>query len=174
MKSLSSLLHRSLLLLAVFISTAALSALATDVKTKPAKPAPKTPTKPAKAAAPAPTNAAPVQVEIPKSVFVVPTSPQQGKDPFFPLSKRLFAAVVVPIKGNAPSATIVDLKLKGLAGTPDHPLAIINNRTFEANEEGSISTSTGRVTVRCVAIKPDSVVVFVNGQERILHLRPGS
>jgi hypothetical protein len=167
MKSLSLLLGRSLLLPVALISAMALPCLATDAKAKPAK-------KPAKAAAPAPTNTPPAQVEIPKSVFTVPSSPQEGKDPFFPLSTRLHAAVVVKTKGNAPSATIIDLKLKGFSGTQERPLAIINNRTFEANEEGSVSTPTGRFLIRCVEIKPDLVVVRVNGQERILHLRPGS
>jgi hypothetical protein len=169
MKSLSPLFRHSLLLQAMLIGAMASPCLATDTKAKAAKPA-----KPAKAAAPVPTNAAPVQVEIPKSVFIVPTGPQEGKDPFFPLSTRLYGAVVVKNKGSAPSATIVDLKLKGFSGTTEHPLAIINNRTFAVGEEGSVSTPTGRVPIRCVEIKPDSVVVVVNGQERILHLRVGS
>ena len=44
--------------------------------------------------APVPTNALPAQPQIPKSVFIIPATPQDGKDPFFPLSMRLFASVV--------------------------------------------------------------------------------
>jgi hypothetical protein len=167
MKSLFPVLRRNLLLQVALLFTVASPCFATDTKAKSAA-------KTAKATAPAPTNAAPVQVEIPKSVFVVPSSPQEGKDPFFPLSTRLYGAVVVKNKGPAPSATIVELKLKGFSGTPEHPLAIINNRTFAVGEEGSVSTPTGRVPIRCVEIKPDSVLVFVNGQQRVLHLRAGS
>ena len=51
---------------------------------------------PAKSPAPAPavTNAASALPEIPKSVFIIPSTPHQGKDPFYPNSTRLFASVV--------------------------------------------------------------------------------
>ena len=32
------------------------------------------------------TNAAPAALELPKSVFIIPTNSAEGKDPFFPLS----------------------------------------------------------------------------------------
>ena len=35
------------------------------------------------------TNAAPAALELPKSVFIIPTTSAEGKDPFFPLSTRL-------------------------------------------------------------------------------------
>jgi hypothetical protein len=124
--------------------------------------------------APARTNASPAQLELPKSVFIIPTAPQEGKDPFFPLSMRLFASAVVKTDGHPAAPPVVELKLNGISGTVDHRLAIVNNRTFEAEEEGAVSTSSGRVPIRCLEIKPDSVRVLVNGLERTLHLRPGS
>ena len=157
------MLRRILLLPAALLLAVALPGLAAQTKAKPAK-----------AAAPAPTNVPPALVEIPKSVFDVPANPQEGKDPFFPLSTRLFASPVAKTNGQAAPKLVVDLKLKGFSGTADHPLAIINNRTFGIDEEGSVSTAAGRVTIRCVEIKPDSVVVQVGGQQRILHLRQGS
>jgi hypothetical protein len=121
---------------------------------------------------PAATNAAPVQVEIPKSVFVIPTSPQEGKDPFFPRSTRLFPSGVV--ETNVPLATpSVELRLNGISGTADRRLAIINNRTFETNEEAEVHTNQGRARIRCLEIKADSVRVQVGGEQRVLHFRPG-
>jgi hypothetical protein len=120
----------------------------------------------------APTNAAPVQPEIPKSVFIIPTTPQEGKDPFFPSSMRLFSSAVV--KTNVqPTTRPVELHLNGISGTADHRLAIINNQTFEINEEGEVPTHPGRTRIRCLEIKPDSVLIQVGGEQRVLHLRPG-
>lgn len=120
------------------------------------------------------TNAAPVQAEIPKSVFLIPATPQEGKDPFFPRSMRLFASVVV--KTNVqPLATprSVELRLNGISGTADRRLAIINNQTFETNEEGEVPTNPGRARIRCLEIKADSVLVQVGAEQRVLRLRPG-
>ena len=120
------------------------------------------------------TNAPPIQAEIPKSVFLIPTTPQEGKDPFFPRSMRLFASAVV--KTNVqPLATIpppVELRLNGISGTADRRLAIINNQTFETNEEGEVPTNPGRARIRCMEIKADSVVVQVGTEQRVLRLRP--
>jgi hypothetical protein len=68
----------------------------------------------------------------------------------------------------------VDLQLKGISGAASHRLAIINNRTFATGEEGEVSSNMGVVRITCQEIKDDFVRVLVNGQERTLHLRPGS
>ncbi len=120
---------------------------------------------------PAATNAPPTQPEIPKSVFLIPSSPQEGKDPFFPLSTRLRKTVVVPAT-NQPAVT-VELELKGVSGTAGHRLAIINNRTFGPGEEGEVMTSAGRVRIICKDIGDDSVQVLVNGAERTVRMRAG-
>ena len=124
------------------------------------------------------TNAAPAELELPKSVFIIPATSEEGKDPFFPLSTRLHPPppVVTPTTTNVAPAVVqlVQLDLKGISGAANHRLAIINNQTFEVGEEGEVAVNPGRVRVVCKEIKDDSVLVFVNGQARTLHLRPGS
>ena len=125
---------------------------------------------------PAATNALPLLVPIPQSVFIIPITPQEGKDPFFPGSIRIFNDVVVKTNPHPAAATAavvaVELKLNGISGTADHRLAIINNRTFEIGEEGEVASNVGRVRIICKDIKADSVRVLVNNEERVLRLRP--
>jgi hypothetical protein len=123
---------------------------------------------PAPAAKPAPP--APAEVAIPSSVFVNPATPQEGRNPFFPLSKP--ATPLVSPSTPAPALAIVELELKGISGTAEHRLAIINNRTFEEGEEGTVATNVGRVRLACRQINPDCVRVLLNGTERTLTLRP--
>ena len=163
MKPLSPMLRPKPLLLAALLLWLAFPSLAAQTKTN-------SPPSPASA----PTNALPAQLEIPKSVFLIPTTPQQGKDPFFPRSMRLFTSVVVSTNLQPTPAVTVELKLKGISGTVARRLAIINNRTFEANEEGVVSTASGPVRIRCLEIRADSVLVQIGGEQRILQLRPGS
>jgi len=115
------------------------------------------------------TNAAPAEPELPKSLFRIPASPQEGRDPFFPQSALRKPVVIAA--ANAPVA-IAELELKGISGSAGRRLAIINNRTFEPGEEGTVLTNVGRVRILCKEIAADSVRVIVNGQERILTLRP--
>jgi hypothetical protein len=163
MKPLTPMLRRKPLLLAALLFCLAFACPAAQTKTN-------SPT----AMASVPTNALPAQLEIPKSVFIIPTTPQEGKDPFFPFSTRLYTSVVVRTNAQTISAVPSDLKLNGISGTSDHRLAIINNRTFETNEEGAVSTASGTVRIRCLEIKPDSVLVQIGAEQRILRLRSGS
>jgi hypothetical protein len=129
-----------------------------------------TQTKASSGLAPAATNALPLMPQIPQSLFIIPTTPQEGKDPFFPGSTRIFNDVVV--KTNLqPAAVVVELKLNGISGTADHRLAIINNHTFETGEEGEVVSNMGRSRIICKDIKADSVRVLISGEERILRLR---
>jgi len=125
------------------------------------------------AAAAPPTNAPTVGktnavVEIPKSVFVVPATPEAGRNPFFPHSTMLVPSETPVAPTNSARAELV---LKILSGTPAAPLATINNRTFGPDEEGDVLTAAGRVHVRCVEIKLDeqAVIVEVNGEQRVLR-----
>jgi type II secretory pathway component PulC len=88
---------------------------------------------------------------------------------------RPFTTVVVRTNPQPTVAVTVtvDLKLNGISGTAARRLAIINNRTFEANEEGAVSTPSGPVRIRCLEIKDDSVLVQIGGEQRVLRLRPG-
>jgi hypothetical protein len=156
----------SLPLAAAILGFAAAASAAQTQTNTPAKPP---------APLPAATNAAPPKPEIPKSVFIIPTTPQQGKDPFYPTSMRLFASVTVTPATPQPAFSAVELQLKALSGPPDHRLAIINNHTFEAGEEGEVGTNAGqgRARIRCLQIKEDSVLVQIGGEQRVLRLRPG-
>jgi len=164
MKPLPPMPRRKPLLLAALVLCLAFPSFAAQTITN----APASPT-------PAPTNALPAQLEIPKSVFIIPATPLEGKDPFFPLSMRPFTTVVVRTNPQPTVAVTVtvDLKLNGISGTAARRLAIINNRTFEANEEGAVSTPSGPVRIRCLEIKDDSVLVQIGGEQRVLRLRPG-
>ena len=108
------------------------------------------------AAPPAPS----VQAEPPKSVFVLPDSPKEGRDPFFPNSIRPYQDRPAP--GGAPELS--SLKLEGITRARGHVFVIINNVTFGVGDEADVKTPTGKVDVRCVQIKTDSVVVVAGGQ----------
>jgi hypothetical protein len=114
----------------------------------------------------APTN---VVAEIPRSIFVVSSATQAVKDPFFPNSTRL--GIVTTSKTNQPVAIAADLALKAIFGTPDRPLATINNATFAPGEEREVATSSGKVRVRCVEIrlKDETVIVEAAGSQRELR-----
>ena len=161
MKPRSPLPLEKLLALAVVLLGLAFASLAAQTRTN----APSGST-------PAATNALPLLPPIPQSVFIIPITPQEGKDPFFPRSLRLFSDVVVKTNLQPAAVVAVELKLNGISGTADHRLAIINNRTFEIGEEGEVVSNVGRVRIICHDIKPDSVRVLISGEERILRLRP--
>ena len=141
-------------LLALFGPTAALRAAPTD----PA----------AKAAAPAQTNAAALQSPIPRSVFVIPGSPQDGRDPFFPESTRIYKTNVKPT-GKSVAGDVV---VKGFSGTSKGPLVILNDHTFGPGDEGDVTAASGRVHIRCLSInlKDETVLIEANGERRELRL----
>jgi hypothetical protein len=114
------------------------------------------------------TETASSEVEIPRSVFVIPATPEEGRDPFFPNSNRLSAGTRTT-KLAAPVPAEVSLVLNGLSGTPEHRLAIINYQTFAEGDEAEVTTRSGRVRVRCVEIKGETVVVEVAGARRELR-----
>jgi hypothetical protein len=120
------------------------------------------------------TNAAPVVPEPPKSVFIIPVTSAEGKDPFYPQSTRLRKVPVIATAKTNLAAVAAELQLKGVSGAANRRLAIINNHTFEVGEEGEVTSNSGPVRLFCKEIKDDSVRVIVNGQERTLRLRPSS
>ncbi|MCU0782630.1 MAG: hypothetical protein MUF81_01010 [Verrucomicrobia bacterium] len=131
---------------------------------------PPQPAAPAKAPAPAAVSLTNGVMEVPPSVFVVASATQAVRDPFFPNSTRL-AAAMMTTSTNVTGAAVSDLALKGLSGTAARPLATINNRILEPGEEQEIVTSAGKVRVRCVAInlKDESVVIEAGGTRRELR-----
>lgn len=97
-----------------------------------------------------------------------------GKDPFFPNSARRQdrPASTDP---KMPQAPVVQLFLKAITGPPTRRLALINNQTFAAGEEGLVKVVNGQVKIRCVEIKDGSVVVAIEGnpEPKELKLREG-
>lgn len=106
---------------------------------------------------------------IPRSVFIVPTNPKKGRDPFFPNSNRLFRSTT-PHPRSVPDVTLI---YNGLSGAASHKLAIINGHTFAQGESAPVNTSHGRVWVRCLQISQASVTVEVGGQRRKLPFHSG-
>ena len=118
------------------------------------------------------TNAIPTvtQVEIPQSVFVIPATPREGRNPFFPQS---VAAAPVVIKKSNSTLDFASFVLNGITSPPKRT-AMINGRTFEAGEEGEVKLpGGGKVLIKCEEIRGDSAVINVNGQRRELRLRFG-
>ena len=106
----------------------------------------------------------------PRSVFVEPASPKDGRDPFYPESKRFVAEPTAPTKAVDRTSDLTSLKVLGISSTSERLLAIINNHTFAEGDEGDVLTSSGRVHLRCLAIQPDSVTVEIGGHTQILKL----
>jgi len=81
--------------------------------------------------------------------------------------------VSAPPSALAPTAPET-LVLKGITWSKTRPMALINNHTFAANEEGNVRLGPSNVLIRCVAIREDSVVVQVVGsnEPRTLSFAP--
>ena len=114
-------------------------------------------------------TAAPVaqadKAETPRSVFIIPSNPKEGCDPFFPNSNRAYEMVAA---ANTPAGNITSLVLKGFSGSQNHRLAIINNHTFAAGDTGDVITPEGRIHLRCIEIKTNSAVIEIGGQRHEL------
>ena|ERR1700690_1626335 len=115
------------------------------------------------AAAPVAPTATPEVVS--RSVFVIPTNPNEGRDPFYPTSTRLYEEA---ISKNPVVADLTSLVLKGISSSPEHRLVIINNHTFAAGDEGDVLTPQGRLHIHCIEIKDKSVVVESGNQRHEL------
>jgi len=105
------------------------------------------------------------KVAINRSVFIQPSNPKEGRDPFFPDSQRPYEAALA---SNHNAVELSALIFKGISGTSDHRLAIINNHTFADGDEEDVLTAQGRIHVRCLQIKAYSVVIEVVGQRHEL------
>ena len=124
---------------------------------------------------PAPlTNSAPAEPPIPQSIFVIPKTPQEGRDPFFPASTRMFQALG-GAKTNHLSSTphLADLTLKGVSGAIGRRFAIINNQTFAVGEEHDLLLQGVKVRVRCLEIGERAATILAGGERRELKLRKG-
>src|SRR5215207_1296818 len=105
---------------------------------------------PARAPAPAP-SASVAEVIIPKSVFV--DRPDFGRDPFFPKSERRGKVMPATTTTVQPVANFDSVALKGISVNNERRTAIINNKTFEAGEEGNIPVNGQPVKIKCTEIR---------------------
>jgi hypothetical protein len=103
-------------------------------------------------------------LDIPQSVFTV------GRNPFFPQST---IGIPVPKAQEAPVDTS-SFVLNGITPSGPKRTAMINNRTFEAGEEGEVKLPSGaKAMIKCEAIKAESAIILYEGQRRELRLRLG-
>lgn len=123
--------------------------------------------------------AAKTESVIPRSVFA--NDPNVGRDPFFPGSTRrkdVIPRAVVTTTNAAPVHSIASdlLKLKGISGTKDQPLALINGSTMAPGEIADIKCYGGQIVkLRCREIRHQSVLIELlhGGEVRELKLREG-
>jgi len=108
------------------------------------------------------------EVVFPKSEF----EERGGKDPFFP--NRVITPITITVAPIASEASRF-LVLNGILGTTSKPLVTINGRPFEAGEEGEVITPAGKLKIRCIEIRKDSVMVEIitSGERKELRLRGG-
>src|SRR5260221_7024530 len=80
--------------------------------------------------------------EIPKSIFIIPSNPNEGRDPFFPDSTRPYETSIA--KGTD-AASLHDLTIRSIMdGGNGRVFAIINNHTFAPGDEGTVLAADGR------------------------------
>jgi thioredoxin-related protein len=74
-----------------------------------------------------------------------------------------------------PAKTYAALELKGIAGSANARLAIINNQTLGAGETGKVKLGDSVVKVTCLEVHDDRAVVIIEGtsQRRELRMRGG-
>ena len=120
--------------------------------------------------------AATPDVAIPLSVFVLPATPSEGRDPFFPKSTRPYASQQPqqPQKGVKPPVVEFPLTLNGI--TPASKLAMVNGRTFSEGEEGDVVVNGVRKRIRCLKVKDESAIIELlpEGERRELKMRLGA
>ena len=117
----------------------------------------------------APT-AQPAKSEMPRSVFIYPSKPEEGRDPFFPDSTRPY--IQNPDKKpDIIAVSLTDLAFRGILQGKDGIFAIINNHPFGPGDEGDVITKDGRrLTIHCVSINPkaNTVTIEANGASVVL------
>ena len=107
-----------------------------------------------------------------KSAFV--DDANSGKDPFFPESRRRTVAPTRVPTNNVPQVNLaVDqlIRLKGISGTKEQRLALLNNKTFAEGETGELKTANGVLKVKCREIRDGYVLIEIPGVSEVRELR---
>lgn len=114
----------------------------------------------------------PTEVIIAKSQFKLPDGPTEGRDPFFPDSSRPFVTETVPKPAGDTQLPDYEFLLKGISGSPERPLAIINTTTFTTGEENEVIIKSKRIKIRCIEINmtAGTVLFEYGGSRRVLKL----
>lgn len=107
--------------------------------------------------------------EVPKSVFTIPATIKDGRNPFFPYAPQ---PIVTPTPGPSPVIT-EGFILNGITSPPKRT-AMINGRTFEIGESAEVRVGGAKVLIKCEDIRDSSVIISVGGQSRELKFRPGA
>lgn len=104
----------------------------------------------------------------PRSVFALPMSSREGRDPFFPESQRLYEEIGPRVTHTVDSSSFV---VHGSSWQDGRRLVIINNHTFAAGDEGDVITADKvRVHLRVIRIHDDIVVIEANGTKREIKI----
>lgn len=114
------------------------------------------------AAAPATVPPAGTNAQV-MSVFIMPTTPSEGRDPFFPNSTRPYEDYI-----SKRPVELTALVIKGFSEIDGHRYVIINNHSFASGDEGDVATPQGRIHIRCLSIGADSVLVESAGAQHVL------
>ncbi len=113
-----------------------------------------------------PAKAAPAKPVPARSVFVMPATVREGRDPFFPDSTHPYEDAVAAKR----TVEVNAFTVKGLSIEHGRSMVIINNHTFAVGDEGDVLTASGRVHLRCLEIQAGAVVIEVNGSRRELTI----
>jgi len=80
-------------------------------------------------------------------------------------------APAFPVYAAQATAAPDTLQLKGISWARNHRLALINDRTFEVQEKGTVHVGHTNVVIRCLAIEEDSVRIQIVGSGQQQELR---
>ena len=116
-----------------------------------------------------PPKEAPAKPVRARSVFVMPASSHEGRDPFFPESQRPYEEAVAATT-NRPAPTLITVK--GLSIDHGQAMVIINNHTFAIGDEGDVLTAGRRLHLRLVGLENGAAIVEINGSRRKLTIPP--
>lgn len=104
----------------------------------------------------------------PRSVFVMPSGPREGRDPFFPESSRPYEDATPAKSTQVPVANL--FMVKGMSIENGHAMVIINNHTFAVGDEDDVMTPAGRVHLHLIEIRDGIVEIEANGTRRELSI----
>lgn len=77
----------------------------------------------------------------------------------------------VYVASSAPARTFDQLTLQGVTWSKTQPMATINGQTFEPRDEVKVRLGDTNITVRCLSISEDSVVVQAAGSNESQTLK---